>query len=309
MKVRFIGFSFEPKSIISLDDLISNLVLMKDEQYQFGEQSRMVFVNRNHNKDYYLGVLITIKDQKRFCELASEMGELKIKVNDLEKGHNIMDFNFFVINKISGFGLYQHYHQSCSVNQFGYLMSHRYSLLRDSKVKSEIELEQNKSQKKLNEKSIKKKYAGQLAWHILVRKEKLKEILGEFEKIKSFEFDFLHLEAKEKEYEPLSPYVKKERRQFGFIQNSPVHVLSQEIGKIVNSIGITKGRVVGEDKNGIERAIRIMDNPDNYGEYEYDDITKKLNLLTLDKFESSWVVEELLKKCQNFKYIFEAKAR
>lgn len=307
MKVRFIGFSFEAKSIISIKELVSYLVGIRNEQYLLGEHNRMIFINQNQDQEYFLGVLVTIKDQRRFCELANENGSFKIKVNDLEENNNIMDFNFFVINKNTGFGLYQHYHQSCSINQFGYLISKRYLSLIDLRIDSEIKAIKNISESQ--ERVIKKKYSGRLALEVLVRKDKLNDILNELERIKSFEFDFLYLEAKEKEYEPLSPYVKKERRRFSFVKNSPVSILSSQITKYIENNGLMKGKIIGEDDHGVERIIHILDNPDNYGEYDYDEVAVKLDSLILDNFENSWVTEELLKCCRKHKHIFEAKTK
>jgi len=307
MKVRFIGFSLEAKSIISIDELASYLVGIKNEQYLLGEHHRMVFINQYHDNEYFLGVLVTIKDQRRFCELTNEDGSFKIKVSDLEESNNIMDFNFFVINKETGFGLYQHYHQSCSINQFGYLMSKRYQSLVKSRIESEMNKIKNISESQ--KRSIRKRHSGEMAWQVLVRKDKLDDILIELKRIKSFEFDFLYLEAKEKEYEQLSPFVNKERRRFNFVQNSPVNILTSSITEFIKNYGLMKGRIIGEDEHGIERIIHILDNPDNYGEYDYDDVASKLNSLILDEFENSWVTEELLKSCKKHRHIFEAKTK
>lgn len=307
MKVRLIGIAFEIESIITMDELMSFLVSTKSATYKLGEHSRMVFINKDYDEKYYTGVLITIKDQKKFCELANDDGTFKIEVNELEENHHIMDFNFFVINKKTGFCLYQHYHQSCSANLFGYFMKKRYLSLRDFIIKSKTEAAGESSASK--EKAIRKKHAGKFMWQILVRKENLQAILNSLEKIKSFEFDFMNLESKEKEYEPLSSFVKKERRKFSFIANTSGQILATKISSIIDKVGLSSGRVVGEDGDGIERVINIMDNPDNFGEYEYDDVAEKLNSLNLNKFENSWVIDELLAKCNEYGHIFNAKAK
>ena len=307
MLVRILGISFEPKSIITMKDLFSYLNDIADERCEINNMERLVIVDQESVSKYFIGVVVTIKDQRRFCELAEEQGKMKIKVVNLKDRQSIMDFNFFVINKDSYLGLYQHYHQSCSIGQFAYLLSKRYREAAEQEI--DDELEKSKGVTVAIEKRIKKKYAGKLSWDILVRKENLKNILLELQKIKSFEFDFMYLESKEPEYQPLRKTVRKERRKLTFIRNSPINFMAHEISKLANKLDLHDGRVRGEDLDGITRSIRIMDNPDNYGEYEYDDVALNLNDLDLDDINSSWVIKELLTIARKHKYIFESRAK
>lgn len=307
MKVRFVGLSFEPKSIISIDDLMNHIINKKDQKYPAGEHYRIMRVNKAYSDKYYVGVVITVKDQKKFCELANDGDSLKIIVKDIEDDHNIMDFNFFVLNKTNGFCLYQHYHHSCSAPQFGFLLSNTHTSLRMSKVQAEIESQDAISESK--KKFINKKYAGRMEWQLLVRKDKLKDILLELERIKSFEFDFLTLEAKEKQFQPLSGLISKSRERFSFTPKASVASIANGITDTIDIFKLKKGRIIGEDENGIQRVISILDNPDNYGEYEYDEVASRLDSLTLEAFESSWIIEELINKCSEFKHMFEVEAK
>lgn len=85
--------------------------------------------------------------------------------------------------------------------------------------------------------------------------------------------------------------------------------LASSISNIVTKFGIDDGKIIGTDFDGIDRILRITNNPDNFGEYSYDDVAPKINALDVDQFEKSWVVEELLSRCAEYKYIFEAKAK
>jgi len=307
MLVRILGISFEPKAIVTLDELFDRLSLKSDEEMSVGDINRLLVVDKDSNDHYYLGVVVTIKDQRRFCELSEEQGKMKIKVVNLEDHQSIAEFNFFVINRSNGFGLYQHYHQSCSIGQFAYLASTRYREIADERAEDEIN-----QQGEINEKkraAIKKKYAGRLDWSVLVKKAGLEKLLLEFSLIKSFEFDFAHLESKEPEYQPLSGKVRKERRRWSFVNNTFSQLVAHEIASLANIFNVSNGRVVGEDEDGISRAIRIMDNPDNFGEYPYDDVAAKLNDLDLSAISDSWVIKELLKKATEYKAIIEAKQR
>lgn len=100
--------------------------------------------------------------------------------------------------------------------------------------------------------------------------------------------------------------VSKERRKISFVKDAAVPFLAHEITKLANTLNISSGRVRGEDLDEIDRVIKITDNPDNFGEYEYDSVAQKLNDLDLSAIAESWVIRELLEKAKQFKMIFEA---
>ena len=140
----------------------------------------------------------------------------------------------------------------------------------------------------------------------MVRQEKINELLKELDTIRSFEIDFFNLKASDSAFTPLSQFVCKERRTFGFIKKTLATVLTPTITGIISKFDITNGRVFGKDVDGIEKIIKISENPDNFSEYEYDNIAEKLNLLDIEVFYENWVIKELLSKADEYKHIFEA---
>ncbi len=285
------------------------MISQHEQCHKLGEHNRYIFFNTSHSNNYYVGMLLTVKEQKMFCELTNSSGSLVVKVNELDGNSNLMDFNFFVINKNTGMGMYQYYHQSCSLNSFGYFNKQRFFEYKDDKVKTEIALIPERELTNAKENSIKQKYKGNFNWEIFVRREKLKELIEEFQKIKAFEYCFSTLTAVEPEFQPLSNFVKKERTKLSFNSKSPIDVLVDAIPNIIKKRSITEGKIIGTDIDGIEKVLKIADNPDNFGEYGYDDIAPKINSLDVAQFEQSWVVQELLNKCDEYKHIFEAKAK
>lgn len=308
MHVRFLGFSISTEgAALSLDDYIKYMMTKQDTAFKLGEHQRHLYFNDTHSENYYVGLLVTVKDQKRFCELKNNSGKLVIKVTDIDADSKIMDFNFFVINKTNGLGMFQYYHQSCSLNSFGYFNFCRYSDYRDGYIKEKIAALEDDSNAEF--KKLKKKYQGRLTLETLIRKEKLTELMLELDRIKSFEYSFAYLTANEPEYEPLKRWVNKERTKLSFAKGSPKNNLADVIGSIVKGKGINKGKVTGIDVDGIERILRITDTPDSFGEYQYDDVADKINALDIENFQDSWVIKELLAKCSESKHIFEAKIK
>lgn len=310
MQVRLLGFSLtsdcEP---LSFDDYVNHMISEHGKPHELGEHNRFIFFNTTHSEAYYVGLVVTAKDQKTFCELVNKSGKFVVKVNELDANSSLMDFNFFVINKKTGFGMYQYYHQSLSLNSFGYFNAQFFSKLRDDRVRAEISATPNNERTASKEKSIKIKYKGRLSWEILVRKENLKDLIEELQRVKAFEYCFASLTADEPEFKPLKNDVRKERTKLTFYPKSSVKSLASAISNIVNKLDVNSGKVIGTDMDGIERVLQITNNPDNFGEYSYDDLAPKINSLNVDDFEKSWVIQELLDKCNEYKHIFEVKAK
>ncbi len=310
MQVRFLGFSFSSDcATVSLDDYVNHMLTEHGKSHELNEHDRFLFFNTTHSKNYYVGLLVTVKDQKTFCELVKKSGKLVVKVNALDDNSSLMDFNFLVLHKTSGFGMYQYYHQSFSLSSFGYFNAQRFSEFRDATAKAEISKIPDHKLTAAKEKAIKQKHKGRLRWEILVKKENLKDLIEELQQVKAFEYCFLALTAPEPEFQPLKSHVRKERTKLSFYSQSPVKALASSISNIVTQFNIDDGKIIGTDFDGIDRVLRITNNPDNFGEYSYDDVAPKINSLDIEQFEKSWVVEELLNKCAEYKHIFEAKAK
>lgn len=310
MHVRLLGFNFiADGSGLTLQTFVDYIQGQRGRSHELGPHKRLLFVNSTHNSKYYVGLLVTVKDQKTYCELVESGGKLTVKVNELDADSNLMDFNFFVLNKLNGLGLYQYYHQSCSLNSFGYYCASRFSEHRKAAIEAAIGAVPVDNLTASKEKQIRQKHNARLKWEILVRKEKLKNLIEELERVKAFEYSFASLTAQEPEFKPLEKFVRKETKKLSFTTGSPVNKIASTISNFVGTSQIESGKVIGMDSDGIERVLRITDNPDNFGEYSYDDIAPRINSLDTATFENSWVIRELLEKCQQNKHIFEAQIK
>lgn len=306
MQVRFIGFTMATESKgFTFHNYIES---MKSSGYQIegGEHGRILYFNDTHSTEYFAGLLVTVKDQRTYCKLINASGKLHVEVTALNRDANLMDFNFFVINKATGAGMYQHYHQSCSINLFGSINSKKFAELRTAHLEQAIKKKsENITLKKKDEKVLRAQYKGNLMFEVLVRKENLDALIEELARVQDFEFSLSTLTASEPEFKPLDSYIRKERHSISFTQETPVLALSRLIPKIIKAKGIDEGKVTGVDANGITRILRLMDNPDNFGEYDYDAVAPRINDLNIDEFERSWVIKELISKCKANSHLFE----
>ncbi len=304
MKVRFLGYSLTIGDGITFDDYFSGLESQGKVTIEYAGNNRILYVKKIADTNYFGGLLITIKDYKKFCKLQDENGELKINVESVGEDSNLMEFNFFVLNKNTGNGIYQHYHQSCSLNQFGIALKRKYNEYRKLIIKKEVENLPETAPKK-KEKEINNKYQKLFEWIVIVRPEKLEALIKELYSISAFEFDFLTMQANEKEFRPFDGDVTKERRKFSFVAKSSVSKLAKKIAQVVGTLDFTGGKVIGRDSDGFQKIVNILDNPDNLGEFDYDKFVTKLTVNVKD-FDSSWPIQELLKSANEHNHIIES---
>jgi hypothetical protein len=308
------GFEIETDSQdVTISKLMAHLAAHSGEPDKSRTVERRIFFDEATNKNYYLGLVVTVKDQKRFCRLENNEGQIKITVENLKGDDKLMEFNFFVVNKRNGVGLYQHYHQSCGLNVFGTYLSSSFKLLCDQATNDEIQM-QVKREGGLSsdkERSIRKKFSGRLHFSQLVRKESLEKILNEYKSLKSFEYEVSALDAEDRPGVPLSRYAKKIRQKLTFSKSWTVPVLASAIAGAIQIISPRSGRVYALNEFDEDVSLRIFDMPDNFGEEDFDDVTLKLHDLDLNAFGAHQVSKELVALCQSdgLKHIFEARLK
>jgi hypothetical protein len=107
MKAHVLGFHWEflggYAENVTLDDLFERFKKLGNEEFEFKGYQRLVYVASE--KDRIIGLLLTAKNHKRFCELRRQGKSMKINVREAEKGASLIDFNFFLIDKKSSRGL------------------------------------------------------------------------------------------------------------------------------------------------------------------------------------------------------------
>jgi hypothetical protein len=312
MKVRNYGFEIETtNSTVGVDDLLSQLEKSSGYADTSTGIERRIYLDSKAHADYYIGLVVTVKDQKMFCKLENDHGHIKITVENLKGKDKLMEFNFFAINKKNGIGIYQHYYQSCGLNVFGKYLRQRHNSIRDKLIDDKTNELKSANGGKISEKeikAIKAKHSGVFKFSPLLRKETLAKMLKAFKTIKAFEFEYATLEVEQKYATPLSKYVKKKREKLSFSPNWSLTELATGIVETIKMINPKNGRVHVVNEYDEDIAVKIFEMPDNFGEEEYDDVAFKLNDLDVYDFAKHEVSTELINICKSEKYnhIFEA---
>lgn len=314
MKVRIMGFTIDPTKKPSLNDLMTSIEAdfidtNKDNEKRGG---RLLFVDTDSHKDYYVGLVITAKDAKTYCQLKQDVdGAMKVVVSDLDPDSSLMEFNFFVVKKDNGIGLYQHYHQSCSMNGTMKLLNQRFNIVHRQKVEEAkaLYIDTEKLSKKKATTKANKEHHDRFIWQMLVSEEKLNKILAHMKRIKALELNFSSLEAEADEFRGLKDHVVKNTQRFLFSQQSKLLDLVRNVITCVNDSDADSGRVIAIDIDDNEQTFDIEENLDIFGVYDFDDVSKKIDALAIDDFANSWMIKELISICNKRSEYFKAKLR
>lgn len=310
MFVRSYGFSIEAgHDRVTVADVFSLMASQNGQPDTSKANERRFYVDDTSDADFVRGLVVTVKDQKAFCELVNDSGSFVIKVNNLTGDNKLMEFNFFVVNKKNGLGIYQHYHQSCTPNTFGsYLRSRYASLSHDSREQAIKKLEALGQLTKKNEKRIKSEHHGALKFTLLVHDESLADVLSKFQQIKNFEYEYAAIVPDKVSGVPIGPYVKRMKEKVTFQPNVDSGLLATAIQGTVDIIKPRAGRVSvidHIDDEDVPLSIRIANIPEHFGEQDYDAVASKLDELDVTTFSTHQVVDELIKACkETYKHIF-----
>ncbi|MBU2907871.1 hypothetical protein BCU30_021790 [Vibrio lentus] len=320
MDVKYLGFDISvehesagvsPKEFFEHLEQENILIMQKDVDGNESEH-RQIFVNTTHDEDYYLGLIVTFKEQRKLPRAEKTLTGLTFKVSSLEDPtQRFMDFNFFIVNKENGLGLYQHYHQSCSLNIAGILLKKSFRELSNSKIEAAIDLEKitlRAEQKKLTnrqEVKLRKSMKSSIVFTPLVTVDELEDVLKSYKKLKSIEFEYSFLDARNTKGLALSRYVSKRKEKLTFNSTFSINSLARDIKAFTERSDVNSGRVIAEDYDGTSVPVKLFNAGSCFKVEDFDDLAQKLHGVEVSKFHSCDVIASMLSVCKAEKTIFD----
>ncbi|ABC83392.1 hypothetical protein [Anaeromyxobacter dehalogenans] len=301
MKIRYLGFALEGEGPLGLPELTT--FLQKASPARFALYDRIIRVAKKDG--YFVGLVLSTKDQRQVCELAKE--NLVIEVREVAAGRAVIDFNFFVINEATRRGLYQHYHQSMGVRKFGEYLDHHLKQLVRREVESAIsaaEASGEVTEKK--KKTIRAGLSSRLKLTQLVRNEDVPELVEAMSRVKRLRIDFGALKAQQA---PLFAPVMKDlitlaREEYVFDRDKSQSKVKAAVLSVLKGLSDAKGRIVGDDEDGHEQIINLLNNYEKFGDVEFGQAAKTMNL-KVEEFAKSAMIKALLDAAKKNKDIFE----
>lgn len=260
--------------------------------------NRTFYFDTTSYDGFCVGVIITVKDQSKFCKLESSAdGKTKIRVSNLKETEQIMDFNFFALNLDNGIGIYQHYHQSAALSALaGRLRGVALELTNEAL--SEEESKHGKNFEKLSKSKaskLRKKCKTQVSLSQIVTQEGLANILAEYKKIKAFDYVYTVLTPEVRFATPMSDFLRKKREIIYFTNPDLIDQLAYQIQATVKDRDIKKGRVLVEDDENMQKAIKIFDMPEYLWEQDYDVVVGTIDNIDPGDFGANKYLGQLVK--------------
>lgn len=296
MNVKLLGMEWEMEGGVPANQFFQHLKSLNGKSVKFGGYDRLLYSGDRDN--YYVGLFVTQKDQRKTCEVERSADKrFRITVRSLAKNSKLADFNFFVVNKNTLRGLYQHYHTSCSIPQFGNFCSREYDGLSNKLCSEEIA-------KGANEKATRAKYADSMSCSVLVRLEKLPALLAELSRISAFEFAYKSFAVNEPIFAQVADDVTTEWHTVRFSKDGAFDKVRRAIVDLVKHREIGRGKITGKDDEGLERTIKLFNTPDFFGERVHEAVADQKNF-TLDDIGQSPFIGELLDLAHESKEHFE----
>ncbi|MDF7648078.1 hypothetical protein PUG42_05895 [Erwiniaceae bacterium L1_54_3] len=300
MKVKSIGFEISNENPnINVSDVLQKFIASSSRVHNYADYSRQILVSERD--DYYVGLVLTYKNQKKNLKSTIDGGRFKLKVEDLKDDEKIVTFNFLCLKKSNLKGLYLYHHASCSVSSlFSNLQTISNEHIR-SKNKEEIEA-LGKSASKEEKATVNEKYNQRLDYKIIFNQDGIEDMLAEFKKIKSASFRFSHLGFSEKPMIAMEEETQNIDVTFSIASDSRPRTdrLARKIHDAYQaSRNIIKAKVVAVDYQDNERFIDILNCPTFFNEYDFDEIAEKVDGLSDDNYTTNAVVDIIIDQIEN----------
>lgn len=308
MKVRIFGFQWQMGSGIIVEDFCNHLQTIS------GQENNGKMVALDTKEDFWVGVLLSIKDMKAYCQMKREGGSFTITPQKLDDNSRMADFNYFIIHPQTGRGLYQHYHQSPMANTFGNFCKRQYNAYRMERIAADLEEAGIEDTDSNDYRKVRAKYRGCFSYQTLLKEEDFLKCVSAMKSVKNFDFELATITDHEKMFTPASAYAKRCSHRFFFAEDATMTNIKNGIAATMAKYGLKRATVHGEDEFGQNTVYKLLNDYATYEEFEYDDIIGSVTLDSDNLKQSvcnSVLVDELLKVAArpNVRALLSAKAK
>lgn len=289
MKIKLLGIDLTVGAGVSLADLFADIASKLGAPKEFSGYARFLYTA---DKDgYYVGLLITTKNHNKFLEFKQDAQSAKLEARETSEGTKLADFNFFVINKNSGRGVYQYYHQSCSLNTFGLLLKSYYDELKTRRVlaaRAAIGTPTPKQERQINQ-----RFKGTLTWATVVKKETFEKLISKFKQIRNIQINFATLAYEETIFTPLAREASRLTQRYSFNADTPVGAIVKGVKAVFKETEVKGARAQGIGEDDLEAVVKLVDTPDYFGEFEFDKIASTMTIEPA-KFADSQFLKDII---------------
>lgn len=305
MKIRVYGFTLELGLGITKEDFFEYLIKIGPTKLA---DNRILAITECD--EYYAGIVLSIRDTKQFCSIQQDsQGRFVITAELLEEGRNPVDFNFFIIEKQHLRGLYQHYHQSGSINTTCWILKKQYDILKQKLLEDKLtQATDEKSRRR-----IKRSFKGSLSYTVLLRGGTFEEHIEKLERIKKLECQFSEISSVPRAFRPLAAQAKRVVHKYTFSQKGNFAAIKDATIELVKDRFFKTAKIIGVDPDNNEQVYSLLNDYDRFGEYDYDELVGGLTIDSsklVETVQECSIIKNLIKlaKSNGVKQILELAA-
>lgn len=288
MHSKLLGVRVKPCAKIMIGDFLTHLASDAPDLNLPGGGSR--YFHGAFRDDYFVGLVITKKGHKTLLEVRPEEESFALTPRTATAGSDWADFNALILNKATGKGLYLVHKGSCSTFALHSLLNGLYKKYRDGRVKLAIGEEQDKAKRH----AIAKPYAGQLDFIVLVKREAFAATLAKCQRVVSVKLKIETVKVKEPWFAPLAKVASSEYQEFTFSKSVAMDDIIAGIVEAAEDELVTGGSAATVNADGLEGRVRFGSNPDSFGFFDVDELTRLFENFDPDKFSESTIVDRLV---------------
>lgn len=274
MKINFQAFRWDCQcSELTLSSFLSYLKLKNGKR-----ENNRIFYFVEDNDCFYKGVVLTIKDFKKFTKIVNSNGLLTLDIHTLNKDEQIADFNFFIINSNDSCGMYQYYYQSCSLNTFNSLIKVFYRKYKNElRTAKETELKnQEYSEKRI--KGLLKNFNKTFKYAIIERSGTFVDRISKLREAHDAEIEFDLCDITDDKLVAIKQQTKRIKYRLIFEKANFQTLIISNLLRLFNKYKLKKARVSGIDENGNETIYKTVNDFDSFASFEYDNLVSEISL-------------------------------
>lgn len=265
--VKNYGFSFSTDdSYIDRNEFFQSIVGQNLTFPMSSGNNRQIILDSDDG--FFYGVVITIKNQRQYASLISGKNGFSVKITSLAQLEKIAEFNFFIINKKNGFGLYQHHFGACTLPNFASMMTSTYRRRLAFEKENQIRALGDDAPKK-QVVAINSKFFPGLKFQMLIQERDIEKVLNAYKNILSFKYEVASVESHLNDAVPLQGLVSKSVHQVRFDVGVDKSRIVQGISLMMPIVRERTARVEVLDDEDEPLSLKIMNVPVNYGELDY----------------------------------------
>lgn len=322
MDARVYGFEWRTPDCVTQAQYYNWLVGESGKLVEGLTPQRRFFVA--DQEDYLVGLVLTIKSQRHQLMITNtddqlSANEIVFDVREVEEGKSLAEFNFFVLNKKTRFGLYLYYHHSCSISTFFRVCTVRLSALREVLCANAIaDLRTFGRGRSSQIAEIKKEYSSRkkLECSYLSRSGSFDQWVASMHHIKEFQVDLVTVTIDEPFLVGLDNFAERNRRSYVFKDGTvaaqvmdPIRRAFSRYRTQLNPTGeVARGRVEGTDSSGRSRVVSFHRNLDVFAEYDYSELAGVMRFKA-GEFATSPIVASMISIAKEHRAIFERPSR